>query len=177
MLALATAAIPAAPNRRVGGGRHFAQLLRRGRVQRQHVQPAARCFRRCARRIRDLDADGLRGRGRACCRRFSARLIDLHGYAPVTAIASVTPLAACALLVDHEGRAVKQRLKRWIFGLLGKDPDAVVVTFASGPPELCRRMADEVRALIPDRRHSSRRTKTGRNCGANCGAIGSDSRR
>ena len=48
---------------------------------------------------------------------------------------------------------MKQRLKRWVFGLLGKDPDAVVVTFASGPPELCRRMADEVRALIPDRRH------------------------
>ena len=63
--------------------------------------------------------------------------------------------AACRVrpvMVD-EGRAVKQRLKRWIFGLLGKDPDAVVVTFASGPPELCRRMADEVRALVPDRRH------------------------
>jgi hypothetical protein len=26
------------------------------------------------------------------------KLIDLHGYAPVTAIASVTPLGACALL-------------------------------------------------------------------------------
>ncbi|HLH18513.1 MAG TPA: glycosyltransferase [Bryobacteraceae bacterium] len=48
---------------------------------------------------------------------------------------------------------MKQRLKRWIFGLLGKDPEAVVVTFASGPPELCRRMYDEVRALVPDRRH------------------------
>lgn len=48
---------------------------------------------------------------------------------------------------------MKQRLKRWIFGLLGKDPEAVVVTFASGPPDLCARMYDEVRALIPDRRH------------------------
>jgi glycosyltransferase involved in cell wall biosynthesis len=48
---------------------------------------------------------------------------------------------------------VKQRLKRWIFGLLGKDPEAVVVTFASGPPDLCRRMHDEIRALVPDRRH------------------------
>jgi len=48
---------------------------------------------------------------------------------------------------------VKERLKRWIFGLLGKDPEAVVVTFASGPPDLCRRMHDEIRALVPDRRH------------------------
>jgi glycosyltransferase involved in cell wall biosynthesis len=48
---------------------------------------------------------------------------------------------------------LKQRLKRWIFGLLGKDPEAVVVTFCSGPPELCRRMAEEVRGLVPDRRH------------------------
>ena len=48
---------------------------------------------------------------------------------------------------------MKQRLKRWVFGLLGKDPEAVVVTFCSGPPELCRRMAEEVRGLVPDRRH------------------------
>jgi glycosyltransferase involved in cell wall biosynthesis len=48
---------------------------------------------------------------------------------------------------------MKQRLKKWIFGLLGKDPEAVVVTFATGDPELCRRMAEEVRALIPERRH------------------------
>jgi glycosyltransferase involved in cell wall biosynthesis len=55
--------------------------------------------------------------------------------------------------VDHEGGAMKQRIKRWIFGVLGKDPDAVVVTFATGPADLCARMYDEVRALIPDRRH------------------------
>ncbi len=48
---------------------------------------------------------------------------------------------------------MKQRLKQWIFRLLGKDPDAVVVTFVSGPPDLCRRMAEEVRSLVPDRRH------------------------
>jgi glycosyltransferase involved in cell wall biosynthesis len=48
---------------------------------------------------------------------------------------------------------MKQQLKRWIFGLLGKDPDAVVVTFASGPADLCRRMFDEVQSLVPDRRH------------------------
>lgn len=48
---------------------------------------------------------------------------------------------------------MKQRLKRWIFGLLGKDPEAVVVTFCTGDPELCRRMAEEVKQLVPDRRH------------------------
>jgi glycosyltransferase involved in cell wall biosynthesis len=47
---------------------------------------------------------------------------------------------------------VRQRLKRWIFRLLGKDPEAVVVTFCSGDAELCRRMAAEVRSLVPDRR-------------------------
>jgi len=48
---------------------------------------------------------------------------------------------------------MKQRLKRWLFGLLGKDPEAVVVSFCSGPPDLCRRMLEEVRALTPERRH------------------------
>lgn len=48
---------------------------------------------------------------------------------------------------------MRERLKRWIFGLLGKDPDGVVVTFASGPRELAERMLGEVRELIPDRRH------------------------
>ena len=48
---------------------------------------------------------------------------------------------------------MKQRLKRWIFGLLGKDPEAVVVTFYTGDPDLCRRMEEEVRRLVPDRRH------------------------
>ena len=48
---------------------------------------------------------------------------------------------------------MKDRLKRWIFRLLGKDPDAVVVTFCTGDAELCRRMADEVQRLVPDRRH------------------------
>lgn len=50
-------------------------------------------------------------------------------------------------------QSLKQRLKQWIFRLLGKDPDAVVVTFCSGDRALCRRMADEVRSLVPDRRH------------------------
>jgi len=48
---------------------------------------------------------------------------------------------------------LKQRLKQWAFQLLGKGGEAVVVTFCTGDPELCRRMADEVRSLVPDRRH------------------------
>ncbi|MGP8246320.1 MAG: glycosyltransferase [Bryobacteraceae bacterium] len=48
---------------------------------------------------------------------------------------------------------MKQRLKRWIFGLLGKDPEAVVAIFCTGEPEPCRRMVEEMRALAPDRRH------------------------
>lgn len=48
---------------------------------------------------------------------------------------------------------MKQWLKKWIFRIIGKDPEAVVVTFFTGDPDLCRRMAEEVKALIPDRRH------------------------
>jgi glycosyltransferase involved in cell wall biosynthesis len=55
--------------------------------------------------------------------------------------------------MGFEGRAVKQRLKQWVFRFLGKDPEAVVVTFCSGDADLCRRMAEEVRALEPTRRH------------------------
>jgi polysaccharide biosynthesis protein PslH len=48
---------------------------------------------------------------------------------------------------------VKQRIKKWWFGLLGKDPEAVVVSFCSGDEKLSRAMCDEIRSLIPDRRH------------------------
>jgi len=48
---------------------------------------------------------------------------------------------------------MKERLKRWIFRLLRKDPKAVVATFATGDPDLCRRMAEEVQSLVPDREH------------------------
>ena len=48
---------------------------------------------------------------------------------------------------------MKQRLKRWIFRWLGKDPEAVVVAFSTGDAGLGRRMAEEVRGLVPGRRH------------------------
>jgi len=44
---------------------------------------------------------------------------------------------------------LKQRFKRWWFGLLGKDPEAVVVTFAAADEAVCA----EVRRLIPDREY------------------------
>jgi glycosyltransferase involved in cell wall biosynthesis len=46
--------------------------------------------------------------------------------------------------------SVRQKLKRWWFGLLGKDPEGVVVVFDTG--ERSRAMFDEVRRLVPDRR-------------------------
>ncbi len=44
-------------------------------------------------------------------------------------------------------------IKRLIFGLLGKDPEAVVVSFWTGPDALVLRMIEEIRALVPDREH------------------------
>ncbi len=49
--------------------------------------------------------------------------------------------------------SVKAIIKKTWFGLRGIDPEAVVVTFRTGPAELCDRMSQEVRRLIPDRRH------------------------
>ena len=43
--------------------------------------------------------------------------------------------------------------KALLFRLLGKDPEAVVVSFLSGPEPLARAMLDEVRQLVPDREH------------------------
>jgi ribosomal protein S18 acetylase RimI-like enzyme/glycosyltransferase involved in cell wall biosynthesis len=48
---------------------------------------------------------------------------------------------------------VRAVLKQFIFKLLGKDPEAIVVSFASGDPELAQRMFAEFQGLVPDRRH------------------------
>lgn len=48
---------------------------------------------------------------------------------------------------------MKERIKAVLFRLLGKDPEAVVAAFATGPPDKVRAMVEEVRRLIPDRRH------------------------
>jgi len=44
-------------------------------------------------------------------------------------------------------------LKKFFFRLLGKDPDAIVVSFATGDPELAQRMFAEIQTLEPGRRH------------------------
>ncbi len=56
---------------------------------------------------------------------------------------------------------MKQRLKRLLFRLLGKDPEAVVVSFCSGNEELAARMVEEVRRLEPGRRHFVVRPRPG----------------
>jgi ribosomal-protein-alanine acetyltransferase len=48
---------------------------------------------------------------------------------------------------------VRQRLKRLFFALLGKDPEAVIVSFLTGSPELASAMEAEIRRLEPARRH------------------------
>jgi ribosomal protein S18 acetylase RimI-like enzyme/glycosyltransferase involved in cell wall biosynthesis len=48
---------------------------------------------------------------------------------------------------------LKERLKQFLFGLLHKDPEAIVVSFATGEPADVARMYDEVRTLEPERRH------------------------
>ncbi len=44
-------------------------------------------------------------------------------------------------------------MKRVLFTLLGKDADAVVVSFWTGADELALRMIEEIRRLVPERRH------------------------
>jgi ribosomal-protein-alanine acetyltransferase len=56
-------------------------------------------------------------------------------------------------LPEKSESGLKQRAKRLILGLLGKDPEAVVVSFLSGNDERATAMVKEVRGLIPDRRH------------------------
>ena len=48
---------------------------------------------------------------------------------------------------------MRDRLKRWWFGLRGKDPDAVIVLFRTGDARLADAMCEEIRGLEPTRRH------------------------
>jgi polysaccharide biosynthesis protein PslH len=48
---------------------------------------------------------------------------------------------------------LKGALKQFLFRFLGKDPEAIVVSFASGDPDLSQRMFAEIQELAPDRRH------------------------
>ena len=46
-----------------------------------------------------------------------------------------------------------KRLKKFVFGLVGKDPEGVIVCFASGDPQSAERVCAEIRELTPGRRH------------------------
>jgi polysaccharide biosynthesis protein PslH len=47
---------------------------------------------------------------------------------------------------------MRKRLKRWLFTLLGKDPEAVVVCLRSADDALSDAMVAEIRRLVPERR-------------------------
>jgi ribosomal-protein-alanine acetyltransferase len=49
--------------------------------------------------------------------------------------------------------SIKQKLKEFLFAILGKEPEAAVVSFLSGDAERARAMLDEVRTLVPNRKH------------------------
>lgn len=48
---------------------------------------------------------------------------------------------------------MKQALKKWLFALLGKHPESVVVSIASGDPKHVTAMVNEAVKLMPGRRH------------------------
>ncbi len=48
---------------------------------------------------------------------------------------------------------MRTALKQFLFRILGKDPEAIVVTFATGDGELAGRMFAEIQTLEPGRRH------------------------
>lgn len=48
---------------------------------------------------------------------------------------------------------IPSAIKHAVFRVLGKEPEAVVVSFLSGEEPLASSMAEEVRQLVPDRRH------------------------
>jgi ribosomal protein S18 acetylase RimI-like enzyme len=48
---------------------------------------------------------------------------------------------------------LKSLVKNAVFRLLGKDPEAVVVSFLTGDPALASRMVEEIESITPDRRH------------------------
>ncbi|MGI8744129.1 MAG: GNAT family N-acetyltransferase [Bryobacteraceae bacterium] len=49
--------------------------------------------------------------------------------------------------------ALKNKLKHVLLGLAGKDPEAIVVTFSTGAPELVAQVFAGIQQLVPERRH------------------------
>ncbi|MBS1854750.1 MAG: MFS transporter [Acidobacteria bacterium] len=89
---------------------------------------------------------------------------DHYGYLPITLLAAVMPLLSAALLrlgsaglpSDIRSTQVESPAggrRHFLWRLLGKGPEIAVVTFRTGPEDLCRRMVEEVRALVPEHKH------------------------
>lgn len=55
--------------------------------------------------------------------------------------------------MDEAAVSLRDTLKRLWFGLRGVEPNAVVVSFATGPADLAAKMHAEARAIMPERRH------------------------
>ncbi len=78
-------------------------------------------------------------------------IVDHVGFTTVCFSMAALPLVG----VDNSSRdmPLKPRIKSWLFALIGKDPEAVVVSFCSGDEALSRAMCEEIRRLEPSRRH------------------------
>ncbi len=48
---------------------------------------------------------------------------------------------------------MRAAIRQFIFGILGKDPEAIVVSFASGDADLSNQMFAEIQRLEPARQH------------------------
>src|SRR4051812_19978589 len=62
-----------------------------------------------------------------------------------------TPIAVCRRIESVSATAVT--IKHRLYRLFGKDSEAVVVSFLSGPAPLALRMVEQIRGLVPDRAH------------------------
>ncbi len=182
VLSLATAAIPAAPNPPLGFALGISlSFFAVAGLQRQHVHPAARCLRRRPRGLRRLLAGRLLRRhpaGHLAALRLASSTVTATRPSP--AIAALTPLAACAVLL--RGPRTSREAAAQTAGSSGcwaRIPRPWWSPSASGDADLVpahgRRSA---RALVPRpppfRGHAKR---TGRSCGASCDATASAWRR
>ena len=91
------------------------------------------------------------------------RIIDLHGYAPAHHCRLLTPLPPPAPCCGSRGaRALKQRLKQWIFRLLGKDPRRWWSHSAPAMPNSAAAWLTKSARWCPIAATSSSHPKTGR---------------
>jgi len=91
--------------------------------EREPLRHAAGHVRRRARRLRRIDPDlRIRADAQTFVSPLIGGLIDRYGFEPVCLGVAGLPLAAVGRASIDQRAALKQRLKRWCLGLLGKDP-------------------------------------------------------